>query len=83
MGLNVEGGYWASILHSYCTIISFPEFGHQALGLFLVCLEYGYIYFIYHLNSTCTLLFSEMKLFIAVVKGINWVTIAMDSIALS
>ena len=46
MGLNVEGGYWASILHSYCTTISLPGFGRLVLGLFSVYSDYGYIYFI-------------------------------------
>ena len=46
MGLNVEGGYWASILHSYCTTISLPGFGRLVLGLFSVYLDYEYIYFI-------------------------------------
>ena len=46
MGLNVEGGYWASILHSYCTTISFPGFGRLVLGLLPVYSDYGYIYFI-------------------------------------
>ena len=44
-GLNVEGYYWASILHSYC-ITSFPGFWRLVLGLFSVYSDYGYIYFI-------------------------------------
>ena len=37
---NVEGGYWASILHSYGTTTSFPEFRRLVLGLFLVYYNY-------------------------------------------
>ena len=37
---NVEGGYSASILHSYGTTTSFPEFGRLVLGLFLVYSDY-------------------------------------------
>ena len=33
MRLNVQRGYWGSILHSCYTTISFPEFGWLALGL--------------------------------------------------
>ena len=46
MGFNVEGGYRAPILYSYCTTISFPEFRRPVLGLLLDYSVYCYIYFI-------------------------------------
>ena len=76
MGLNVEGGYWASILHSYCTTISFPGFGQLVLGLFSVYSHYGYIYFIIW-DSAYRFLSCEMEFFMAMVNNVNSVTIAM------
>ena len=43
---NVEGGYRALILHSYCTTISVPGFGQLVSELLSVHLDYFYIYFI-------------------------------------
>ena len=80
IGLNAEGGYWASILHRSCTIISFPGLGRLVLELFSVSLDYGYIYFISSfLDSTCSFLSPEMELFMAMVSDVKSVTIAMDS----
>ena len=55
MGLNVEVGYCASILHSYCTIISYPGFGWLVLELLLVYLDYCYSYFILLLETVLVL----------------------------
>ena len=55
MGLNVEGGYRAPILHSYCTTISFAGFGRLVLGLLSNYSDYCYIYFIIR-DSTFTFL---------------------------
>ena len=60
LGLDVESGYWASILYSYCTTISFPGFGQLVLGLFSVYSDYGYIYFIIW-DSTSRFLSCEME----------------------
>ena len=55
MGLNVEGGYWPPILHSYCTNISFPGIGRLVLGLLSVYSDYCYIYFILSLETVFVL----------------------------
>ena len=55
MGLNLEGGYWASILHSYCATISFPGFGGLLLGLFSVYSDYGFISFILSFETVLVL----------------------------
>ena len=55
IGLNVEGGCWASILHSYCTTISFPGFEQFVLGLFSVYSDYGYIYIILSFETVLVL----------------------------
>ena len=76
MGLDVESGYWASILHSYCTTISFPGFGQLVLGLFSVYSDYGHIYFIIW-DSTCRFVSCEIEFFMTMVNNVHSVTIAM------
>ena len=79
MGRNVEGSYWASILHTYCTTISFPGFGRLVLGLFSVYSDYGYIHFILSFETVVVFfLSSEVELFMAVVSDVNSVTFVID-----
>ena len=79
IGLNVEGGCWASILHSYCTTIFswiWTVCFRTILGLFGLWLQ---LYYSFIWDSTCTFLSSEMELFMAMVSNVNSMTIAMDS----
>ena len=80
MGLNVEGGYWVSILHSFCTTISFSEFARLILGLFSVYSDYGYIYFIVSFEAVLVLFcLLWWELFMVMISNTNSATIAMDS----
>ena len=79
MGINVEGGYWVSVFHKYCTTISFPGFRRLVLGLFPVYSDYGYIYFISSFSTIVVVFTFEMEAFMAMVSVVNLVTIALYS----